>query len=185
MHLQIARGPCRKSPSADEGDHCGLRRIDSEMTGPMKERESVMKIGPVEVVVCAFPEPEVDTRVLEALGEVVRSGAVALIDLVLVSRDEQGVVSVRDLEDDLPTGWPAIIIDSRPLTLLSDSDLDVASVAIGNGETALVLAIENLWAQALSEEIRHSGGVVALHARIPYETVVRAVDVDVDAVASD
>jgi hypothetical protein len=142
-----------------------------------------MSIGPVEVVICAFPQPEVEMRVLDALSEVVRSGAVAIIDLVLVSRDEDGVVSVRDLEDDLPKDWPAIIIDSRPLTLLSDTDLEVASGAIGNGETALVVAIENLWAKRLAGEIRSSGGVVALHARIPYETVLRAIEVD--SAASD
>lgn len=183
LEFCVRHQSCSKSPSSDEADQLALRTIDSDVSGQKKEWESFMSIGPVEVLVCAFPKPEVDMRVIDALSDVVKSGAVALIDLVLVSRDEEGAVSVRDLEDELPADWPAIIIDSRPLTLLSDADLEVASGAIGNGETALVVAIENLWAQRLAEEIRGSDGVVALHARIPYETVVSAIEVD--SAASD
>ena len=137
-----------------------------------------MKIGPLEVVICAFPKPKIDDAVIEALSETVKSGAVALIDLVLVSRDEKGAVHVRDLEDDLPAAWSAMVIDSRPLTLLSDADLEVASEAIATNETALVVALEHRWAQRLAEEVRRSGGVTALQARIPHETVVAAAEAD-------
>ena len=138
-----------------------------------------MKIGPVEVIVCAFPEPEVDESVIEPLTEAVRSGAIALIDLALVVRDSQGAVHVRDLEDDLPppTG-PASGAHSLPLTLLSDADLEIAAESIGNNETAMVAALEHRWVQRLSEAVRNSGGVVALHARIPHETVIVACEAD-------
>jgi uncharacterized membrane protein len=64
-----------------------------------------MKIGPLEVIVCAFPKPTIDANVIKALSETVKSGAVALADLVLVSRDREGAVHVRDLHDDLPAAW--------------------------------------------------------------------------------
>ena len=63
-----------------------------------------MKIGPLEVIICAFPKPAIDANVIKALSETVKSGAIALADLALVSRDRAGVVHVRDLHDDLPSG---------------------------------------------------------------------------------
>ena len=135
-----------------------------------------MDIGPVEVVIFVFPSMEIDASVIESLAETVRGGAVSLIDLVLVSRDGAGEVSIRDLEDDLPEAWSAVPLDSRQLTLLSDSDLEVAADSIGNNETALVAAFEHRWAQPLSAEVRRAGGTTALHVRIPRETVAVAVD---------
>ncbi|HET9349148.1 MAG TPA: DUF6325 family protein [Arthrobacter sp.] len=137
-----------------------------------------MKIGPLEVIICAFPKPTIDATVIKALSETVKSGAVALADLALVSRDGQGVVHVRDLQDDLPAAWSGMIRDSRPLTLLNDADLELAAETIGSNEIALVAVVEHRWAQRLSEEVRRSGGVTALQARIPQEDAVIAIEAD-------
>ncbi|MDR7082772.1 hypothetical protein J2X01_002062 [Arthrobacter ginsengisoli] len=137
-----------------------------------------MKIGPLEVIICAFPKPAIDATVIKALSETVKSGAVALADFALVSRDGEGVVHVRDLQDDLPAAWSSMIPDSRPLTLLNDSDLELAAEAIGHNEIALVAVLEHRWAQRLSEEVRRSGGVTALQARIPQEEAVVAIEAD-------
>ncbi|TJY70440.1 hypothetical protein E4J89_07020 [Arthrobacter sp. CAU 1506] len=135
-----------------------------------------MKVGPVEVMICAFRRSEVDARVIDALREAVRPGAVAIIDLVLLSRDRHGVVHVRDLEDHLQEAWSGLVDYPQLLTLLSDADLEVAAESIGNDETALVLALEHRWAQHLSDAVQDSGGVTTLYARIPHETVVAAVE---------
>ena len=135
-----------------------------------------MKVGPVEVMICAFPRTEVDATVIDALKEAVKPGAVAIIDLVLLSRDQYGVVHVRDLEDHLQEAWSGFIEYPRLLTLLSDKDLEVAAESIGNNETALVLALEHRWAQHFSDAVQESGGVTTLYARIPHETVVAAVE---------
>jgi hypothetical protein len=101
---------------------------------------------------------------------------VAIIDLVLLSRDQHGVVHVRDMEDHLQDVWSGLVDYPRLLTLLSDRDLEVAAESIGNDETALVLALEHRWAQHLSDAVQDSGGVTTLYARIPHETVVTAVE---------
>ena len=137
-----------------------------------------MKIGPLEVIICAFPKPSIDATVIKALSETVKSGAVALADLALVSRDGQGVVHVRDFQDDLPAAWSGMMRDSRPLTLLNDADLELAAETIGPNEIALVAVVEHRWAQRLSEEVRRSGGVTALQARVPQEDAVLAVEAD-------
>ena len=137
-----------------------------------------MKIGPLEVIICAFPKPSIDATVIKALSETVKSGAVALADLALVSRDGQGVVHVRDFQDDLPAAWSGMMRDFRPLTLLNDADLGLAAETIGLNEIALVAVVEHRWAQRLSEEVRRAGGVTALQARVPQEDAVLAVEAD-------
>lgn len=135
-----------------------------------------MDIGPVEVVILTFPRTEVDAGVIATLGDTVRGGAVNLIDLVLVTKDGDGRVHVRDIEDDLPEAWADVLVDSRPLTLLSESDLDIAAESVGPNETAIVAAFEHKWAQPLSAEVRRAGGTTALHVRIPRETVDAALE---------
>ena len=137
-----------------------------------------MRVGPVEVIVCAFPEHTVRDAVVEALGEAVQAGAVALIDLVLIKRGKDGALTILDLDDDLPPVWADMIIDPRPLTLLSDGDIALASRAIRNDELAVVAAVEHRWARRLSEEIRHAGGLTSLHVRVPHDEVVRAFEAD-------
>jgi Family of unknown function (DUF6325) len=142
-----------------------------------------MKVGPVEVMVCAFPRPEVDSAVINALAEVVKPGAVSIIDLVLLSRDRHGVVHVRDLDDHLPEACSGLT-GPRLLTLLSDGDLDIAAESLGNNETALVLALEHRWEQHLSDAVQASGGVIYLIRENPQETVVAAVEAGCRADAS-
>lgn len=137
-----------------------------------------MKIGPLEVIICAFPKPAIGANVIKALSETVKSGAIALADMVLVSRDRAGAVHVRDLHDGLPAAWSGLIRDARPMTLLSDADIAVAAETIGTNETALVAVVEHRWAHRLSEEVRRSGGVTALQARIPDAEAALALEAD-------
>ena len=137
-----------------------------------------MKIGPLEVIICAFPKPAIDANVIKAFSETVKSGAIALADLVLVTKDQEGAVQVRDLHDSLPAPWSAMIRDARPMTLLSDADIAVAAETIQNSQMALVAVVEHRWAHRLSEEVRRSGGVTALQARIPEEEAVLALEAD-------
>jgi hypothetical protein len=137
-----------------------------------------MKIGPLEVIICAFPKPAIDANVVKAFSETVKSGAFALADLVLVSKDRAGVVHVRDLHDGLPAVWAGMILDSRPMTLLSDADITIAAETLGNSQMALVAVVEHRWALRLSEEVRRSGGLTALQARIPDEQAVLALEAD-------
>ncbi len=121
-----AGGFCERDDRSPWAGGAGpARHVDNENCHdcPPREQEPHMKIGPLEVIICAFPKPTIDATVIKALSETVKSGAVALADLALVSRDGQGVVHVRDLQDDLPAAWSGMIRDSRPLTLLNDADL--------------------------------------------------------------
>lgn len=137
-----------------------------------------MRVGPVEVLLCTFPGPEIDNGVALSLNEAVESGAVALLDVVTLARDPQGTLTVRDLGDDLPDAWSQLVVDPRPITLLSESDIEVAAASVGENESAVLVTLEHRWARRLTEDVRNSGGSTVLHVRIPHETVVRAFQAD-------
>lgn len=137
-----------------------------------------MRVGPVEVMICTFPSPEIDQSVAASLSEAVESGAVALLDVVVVARDGLGALNVRDLGDDLPAAWSRLIVDPRPLTLLSEADIEVVAESVGDNESSVILTLEHRWARRLSEDVRAAGGTTALHVHIPHHTVVDAFQAD-------
>lgn len=137
-----------------------------------------MRVGPVEVLICTFPSPEIDQSVAYSLNEAVESGAVALLDVVTLARDPQGILSVRDLGDDLPDAWTRLVVDPRPITLLSETDIAVAAASVKENESAVLVTLEHRWARRLTEDVRNSGGATVLHVRIPHETVVEAFQAD-------
>ncbi|WP_369745514.1 hypothetical protein [Paenarthrobacter sp. AMU7] len=137
-----------------------------------------MKVGPVEVIVCVFPQHAISQRVVEALRDAVQYGGVALIDVVLVSRKDPDSVMVTDLDDGLGPEWSELIIDPRPMILLSEADLNLVVQFVRSEETALVAVIEHRWARMLLQEVEHANGFTPLHARIPHDVTVRAFQAD-------
>ncbi|WP_104181588.1 DUF6325 family protein [Arthrobacter sp. B0490] len=133
-----------------------------------------MRVGPVDVFVYTFPGADVAPAVLESFGDAVRVGAVALIDVVVLSRAPDGVLTVSDLDSGLREEWKDLVVDGEAMTLLSEADITLASGHVGAGEVGLMAAVEYRWAERVAEQVRHSGGTTALHTRVPHESVIQA-----------
>ncbi|WP_146067437.1 DUF6325 family protein [Arthrobacter sp. SX1312] len=137
-----------------------------------------MRVGPVDVLVFSTPTLDGGSRVVDALHEALDSGAVALIDIVLIARATDGTVSFADVDDGLPASLQNLLAHPSPMTLLSDRDVAFASASVGNGEVGLLLVLEHRWARRLAERIQDEGGVTRLHERVPHDAVVRAFEAD-------
>ncbi|WP_313811729.1 DUF6325 family protein [Glutamicibacter sp.] len=133
-----------------------------------------MKVGPVEVLVCTFPRLKVEKLFLEALEETVETGAIALIDLVLVQKDAEGNLQFRDLERGLPEHWARMIIDPRPMILFSQQDMDLIASSLNNNNCAIAIAVEHRWSRRLSSVAMSVGGGTQLQTSIPHSDVVKA-----------
>ncbi len=131
--------------------------------------------GPVQVIVVGFEHPSFGGEVLAELARLREAGVVRLVDVLLVSRDEDGafeslppppgadpgsgsiaaellgaeeaVPSADDDPDDDPDGDP----DGEGFWSLAD--------AVPPGGVAAVALIEHLWAGPLVETIQSVGGV--------------------------
>jgi hypothetical protein len=68
-----------------------------------------MGFGPVDIVIIDFPGNKFNGKVAPAILDLVESGTIRLIDLLFISKDADGVVSVLAIEDLDPKEGPALI----------------------------------------------------------------------------
>jgi Family of unknown function (DUF6325) len=132
-------------------------------------------IGPVQVLVVGFDRPTFSGEVLAELARLREAGIVRLIDVLLVSRSEDG--TLQSLEP--PDGFAADLgrIAAEVLGQPEDAGAEASNVAADQdvtkidsaatwsladavpvGTTAAVALIEHLWAAPLGAAIQRAGG---------------------------
>jgi uncharacterized membrane protein len=130
--------------------------------------------GPVELAVLEFPGSKFNGEIVPALAELVNDGIVRIIDLVLITKDEDGSVTSIELSE---LGDDASVfddLDGEVTGVLSEDDLAIAGDALAVGSSALVIVWEDTWARRLVEAIKGSGGRLVAHDRLDAETVAEA-----------
>jgi hypothetical protein len=133
-----------------------------------------MDLGPVELIVLEFPSDRADPAVVAAISDVVGRGDVTILDLVYVSRTEDGEIRVVDVDENLDeTGLGTL--ETAAQALVSEDDLDVVRDALEPGTSAAVIVYEHSWARRVAGAVQAAGGQVALHVQIPRATVEAAV----------
>ena len=128
--------------------------------------------GPVQVLVVGFDRPTFSGEVLAEFTRLRDAGIVRLVDLLVISRTEDGAFETLPL----PEGVEADFGDLAASVLgqteeAADTEAQVADVdsaaptwsladAIPVGRTAAVALIEHLWAVPLSAAIQRAGGAL-------------------------
>ncbi|MGZ4592301.1 MAG: hypothetical protein ACXV3C_00420 [Actinomycetes bacterium] len=129
-------------------------------------------MGPVQVLVVGLDRPSFSGEVLAELDRLRDVGVVRLVDLLLVSRAEDGALETLagpagtaadggDLvaallgQPEDPARGPGQMAEAEP------SDVSTWSLAdaVPTGFTAAVALIEHIWAGPLSDAIRRAGGI--------------------------
>ncbi len=136
-----------------------------------------MQLGPVEYAVIAFPGSEFNGEVAPALGDLVDSGTVRIIDLAFVTKDLDGTPHAAELTELAPDvqavfGAAGVAVNG----LLNDEDLISAADSLEPGSSAALIVWENLWAKRFSEAVRGSAGVLVERRTIPHEVAQAAHD---------
>jgi len=101
-----------------------------------------------------------------ALVETVASAAIRILDLVCVTRSaKDGSLTVLEFED---VAAMAALQHSEGEVggMLSDHDIETASLGVEAGSSAILLLVEDRWAESLSTAARRAGGRVAGGERI-------------------
>jgi uncharacterized membrane protein len=134
-------------------------------------------IGPVQVLVVGFDRPAFSGEVLAEFSRLGKAGIVRLVDLLLVSRADDGTLQTAELPDDARAGLSGVAAEllGQPASAASDegdqvegaqeSGLSTDSTwsladAVPVGGTAAVALIEHLWAAPLREAVQRSGGTL-------------------------
>jgi Family of unknown function (DUF6325) len=134
-------------------------------------------IGPVQVLVVGFDRPTFSGEVLAELSRLGKAGIVRLVDLLLVSRADDGSLQTADLPDEVRSEISSVTAEllGQPVTEPSDEDDQVDGAhemalepgttwslaeAVPAGGTAAVALIEHIWASPLRAAVQQSGGTL-------------------------
>ncbi len=140
---------------------------------------NVDELGPVDWIVVEFPEPNFTGEVAPILKDLVDRELIRVLDLVFLSRDEDGgyeVFEASDMEDSDIGELRAF--ETELAMLLSEQDVTDLVETIEPGSSAAVLVWENLWAAPFGSAVRRAGGQLAASGRIPVQAVIAAVEAD-------
>jgi hypothetical protein len=132
-------------------------------------------------MVVAFPGNHFNGEVAPALGDLVDSGTIRILDLAFVIKDADGNIAGAELEDegsDVFQAFENLAVERGGF--LNDDDLQDIGDALDPNSAAAVLVWEDLWAERFATAVRNSGGVLVDIQRIPHEIVQAAIDFAAD-----
>ena len=128
----------------------------------------VRPVGPVDIAVIAFDEPKFDGSVAAAISDLVAQGIVRLLDIILVSKDADGVVTIVEVTGVDGDGSPDLIAIQGDIPgLISEDDATSAIAGMPNDSAIALLAWENTWLIRAGQAIRANGGSLVAFERIP------------------
>jgi Family of unknown function (DUF6325) len=130
----------------------------------------VIVIGPVEYVVVELAGGGLRTEVVPALADLVEAHAIRLLDVVFVSKDGNGDVSLLEL-DALDGPASARLarcadLDGEVGGLLRDEDVIIAAEVLEPNSSAAVVVWDRRWAARAAEAVRRAGGRVVTGERV-------------------
>ncbi len=136
--------------------------------------------GPAEFIVAQFDNDRPSPGVVQAILDLVESGTLRLLDLLFVTRHEDGSVDIVELEeigDEI--GMAGVTLEASGLA--GDEDVESIAELVEPGTTGAILIIEHLWARDLASKFFQAGGLVVHSERIPAPVVNAAVAEDFEA----
>jgi hypothetical protein len=131
-----------------------------------------MEHGPVDVVIVAIGEPHFDGSILSELEKAVDSGAIRVLDAMVLVKDQDGGVLGLDIEE-LPAAEKDLLgfIETGTRGLFDAEDSETLAEGMQPGSAIIALAIENVWAIGLVNALYGSGAEIGVSLRIPAPVV--------------
>jgi len=146
------------------------------------------ELGPVDYLVVEFPAGKAafSGEMGAQLKALVEGGIVRVLDLLIITKDEDGTVDAFELEEFEDEQADALRdLGFELADLLSDEDVGHIAAALEPGTVAAALVWENTWAAPFAASIRHSGGQLVATGRIPVQAILAALQADDDVAATE
>lgn len=132
--------------------------------------------GPIDFVLIEFSTDQLTGEVGPALLDLVERGVVRLLDLLVISKAEDGTYGTVELSDPTGPGASFQYFAGARSGLLGDDDMAQAADAMRPGTVAALIVYENSWAVPFVGAVMGSGGELIASARIPAPAVMAALD---------
>lgn len=140
---------------------------------------SLDTLGPIDYIVVEFPAGK-SSFTGEMAAELVRlvdDGIIRIVDVLIITKDEDGNFDAIELEDVEDLG-PLREIEAQLAELLAKDDVAMFAAAMDPGTVAGVLIWENLWSAGFASAARRSGGQLIANGRIPIQAIIASIEAD-------
>ena len=146
---------------------------------PAEQNTDLDTLGPVDYVIVEFPAgaSNFTGEMAKELLALVDAGTVRVIDVLILTKNEDGSVDATELSDIEELG-PLQAVEAQLASLLAADDVEHLAAAMDPGSTAGVLIWENLWAAPFASAARRSGGQLIATGRIPIQAIIASIEAD-------
>jgi uncharacterized protein DUF6325 len=151
----------------------------TEMRTESVEDTDLDSLGPVDYVVVEFPagKSNFTGEMARELLSLVEAGTIRVIDVLILTKNEDGTVDAKELSDVEELG-ELEALEAQLAELLTVEDVGHLAAAMEPGSTAGVLIWENLWAAPFASAARRSGGQLIANGRIPIQAIIASIEAD-------
>ena len=138
-------------------------------------------LGPISYLIVEFPGNKMTGEGFPALVDLVDRGLIRIIDLLFVTRDQDGTTRRLELRDiDHDGQLDLAVFEGASSGLLDESDVADAGSVIEPGSSAGILVFENRWATEFVQALRRSEAQLVSAGYIPQDALVAALDATED-----
>jgi len=135
------------------------------------------ELGPISYLIVEFPGNKMTGDGLDVLVDLVDRGLVRILDLLFVTRDDDGSMRAMELQDiDSDGELDIAVFEGASSGLLDDSDLADAASVIEPGSSAGILIFENRWAAPFTQALRRGGAQLVAAGYIPQDALEASLD---------
>ena len=140
---------------------------------------SINELGPVDYLVVEFPAgaSNFTGEMTEELLALVKAGTIRVIDVLILTKNDDGSVDAMELSD-LDDLGELQTLEAELAQMLAEEDVEYLAAAMDPGSVAGVLIWENLWAAPFASAARRAGGQLIANGRIPIQAIIAAVEAD-------
>jgi hypothetical protein len=144
-----------------------------------EEQASLDQLGPVDYLVVEFPAgaSNFTGEMAKELLALVDAGTIRVIDILILTKNEDGSVEAMELSDVEELG-PLRAVEAQLAELLAEDDVEHLAAAMEPESVAGVLIWENLWAAPFASAARRSGGQLIANGRIPIQAIIASIEAD-------
>ena len=137
------------------------------------------ELGPVDYLVLEFPagQQHFSGEVAEELARLSEAGTIRVLDLLLISKNEDGSVDALEI-DDTPAVDALRALEADIAEILAAEDVTLLAEAMEPGSVAGVLVFENRWAAPFASAARRAGGQLIASGRIPIQAIAASIEAE-------
>jgi Family of unknown function (DUF6325) len=141
--------------------------------------QNLDELGPVDFLVIEFPVDKANFTggIAEELLKLADAGTIRVIDLIILTKDDDGNIDAMELSDIEELG-DLVRLEAELAEFLAAEDVALLANAMAPGSVAGVLVYENLWAAPFASAVRHAGGQLVASGRIPIQAIIASLEAD-------